>query len=316
LNYQEKPKYTAEALKFIDNLSCNDDEVGLLLLQMMGYCFMRHQDHMKYFLLVGEGQNGKSVLAKIISGIFNSNFYKNYTSISMKNLSGNFSLHNLKHKLVNFPTENSGQYVDEDVIKTIVSDDLIDADVKNRERTQFVSYATQIFSSNKLASNKDGTLGGTSRMVVIPMNAEFPRSGWRKEDSDIERVYREDKVGFYESFIPLALEAYEDARVNGFAVPKIVAEATERHIRQSNQVLRWMEENEYNSDNLKGTNGATNITFNNTPQEIYESFRNDMVQSGAKHIYGRGRFYDEIFKHYELGVKLCKINDKVCRMFR
>ena len=316
MNYCEKPKYESEAIKFIDNLACGDDEVALLLLQMIGYCFMRHQDHMKYFLLVGEGQNGKSVLAKIISGIFNSNFYKNYTSISMKNLSGNFSLHNLKHKLVNFPTENSGQYVDEDVIKTIVSDDLIDADVKNRERTQFVSYATQIFSSNKLASNKDGTLGGTSRMVVIPMNAKFPRSGWRAEDTDIERVYREDKVGFYESFIPIALEAYEDARVNGFAVPKIVAEATEKHIRQSNQVLRWMEENDYNADNLAGVNGATNITFSNTPQEIYEEFRTDMIRSGVKHVYGRGRFYDEIFKHYSLSIKIIRLEGGLYRVFR
>ena len=58
--------YSKAADEMLNRVSCDDQQIRLLLEEMIGYCFYRRNELRKAFILTGDGSNGKSTFLAVI----------------------------------------------------------------------------------------------------------------------------------------------------------------------------------------------------------------------------------------------------------
>lgn len=158
--------------EILDNVSVKDKEVRLLLEEMVGYTFLRRNELRKFFMLVGDGQNGKSTLLNTIKHLLRNN----HSDLDIMKLNDRFSTEMLVNKLANIGDDVSSTNIrDTSTIKKIASGDSIDAEEKGKPKFSFTPYCKLIFSSNTIPKIGvgDDIKAVMSRMVIVPLNANF-----------------------------------------------------------------------------------------------------------------------------------------------
>ena len=118
-----------------------------LMLEYIGYCLIRINNLQKDLMCVGDEDNGKSVLLKVISHLLGR---ENISSKTLRSLvEGRFATADLYGKLANIFADISARRLqDLEAFKVLASGDRISAERKFQDSFEFESTAKLIFSAN------------------------------------------------------------------------------------------------------------------------------------------------------------------------
>lgn len=144
-----------------------------IIQEMFGYCLLKDYFLEKFFFLIGDGENGKSVLINLLTKLLGSRNVSSMTLHEICKPSDQFSLINLHGRLANLCGETGTQEItDIGNIKRITGRDQI----RSRELycgwVEFYNYAKMIFSMNKPPVIEDATNGKKRRQMLL----EFPNT--------------------------------------------------------------------------------------------------------------------------------------------
>ena len=222
---------------------CESDEDILLVKEIIGYCFYRGLPFQNFFIFVGKGANGKSVLLVIIREMLGS---ENVSNQSLQNLTENrFSLHNLYGKNANiFGDLPAKAFTDVGILKQITGGDEIEAEQKFKGCIKFRNYAKIIASCNEIPETPDMSDGFFRRPVIL----NFPNCFEGKENRNLtkELCTPENLSDFFNSCIDAFKLALDD---NKFIRAEAISQKRDRYLNYSNSAIAFCQSKlEYDPD--------------------------------------------------------------------
>lgn len=157
--------------KFINDVTEGNKHRAKLLQEIAAYPLFPDNPMQKFFVLMGDGNNGKSVFIDVLREVYGQ---KNCTSVELSRLNEPFDVIRLQHSLVNFCTEPKVQLRDsEAMIKAIVAGDVISGAKKFCDAVDFKPRVKLICSTNNFLTANDITFGFMRRLLFVPFNRTF-----------------------------------------------------------------------------------------------------------------------------------------------
>ena len=220
-----------------NNLSCGDEEVSNLLKEIIGYTFYRRNKMRKFFVLVGDGFNGKSTYLDMIENLLNKS---NVARVDLQELvTDKFAPQLLSDKLVDLGDDIDKEFVaNTGRFKKLVTGEPIIAQKKGQDQFNMSYYGKFIFSCNEIPRINDKTHGMKSRMVIVPLRADFSK---QEKIPFIDELLQEQQAMEY--ILKLAMDALlRVLEIGSFTIPQIVIDATEEYHKDNDSVAQWLEE--------------------------------------------------------------------------
>jgi putative DNA primase/helicase len=157
--------------QFLHEIFKDDLTKAQAVQEFAGYILLpRIFIHASLFML-GSGGNGKSVLINTISKLVGRD---NISALELHQFSDKFLLGILRNKLLNISTEvQTRTAVDDNILKQVISGDLVQADVKFKDPITFRPIAKHIFSMNDIPVITDRTNAFKRRLIVLKFNQVF-----------------------------------------------------------------------------------------------------------------------------------------------
>jgi len=220
--------------RFMEDITCGDKDMQLLLQEMAGYCLCSNTFAAKSFFLVGEGNNGKSVFAQVLQNIVGEG---NYSSATLTALSGTFGLASLINANVNIAAENNSGRVNSEIFKAIVSGDVVEVNRKYRDAISVKLHTKLVLLFNELPDSSDLTYGYFRRIILIPF-----RKIVSKEEMDVNLINKLEKE--LSGIFHFAVEGLKRLRANKyqFSYCKACEDALEAYKQTLNPAASFFEE--------------------------------------------------------------------------
>jgi P4 family phage/plasmid primase-like protien len=195
---------------FSGDADCQDKSTAVL--EAFGYTLMNNCRYEKFFICVGNGSNGKSVLLNVLKHVLSA---KNHCSIPPSKFGHSFSVAQLDGHLANIVSELPAKSVlPDDMVKIMASGEGVQVEHKNKDPFTLESIATTWVAANALPHSADVSDALFRRAVVFEFNNMFSPGDASHDVNLIDKLKAEAS-----GIILLALEAYAMATVNGFTMP-------------------------------------------------------------------------------------------------
>ena len=189
------------------------EENQILLMELMGYMLVPDNRLQKFFILKGEGKNGKSVFLSILKDMIGEG---NYTSLSLDQLEKSYALSALIGKTANICADMGEiDKAAEGLLKSITSGDQITCDRKYLSAVTFLPTAKHVFSTNNIPRFSDKSEGLWRRMIIIPFDEIL-------DDNEIDVSITEKLKKEIDQIFLFALEGLKRIIKNGwrFTIPE------------------------------------------------------------------------------------------------
>lgn len=174
LNAPEAPifqQFLRAVLVTKDDPTVTDETLVTVMQEIMGYMLLPQLHAASAFFFVGDGANGKSKLADVITAMIGSDFV---SAMSIETLTTRpFFTAALVGKRLNICNEEESKYVKSDKFKALISGDVISAERKYGNPFEFRPTAKYIFCSNRLPTFDGINYGLRRRIKIIPFNRRF-----------------------------------------------------------------------------------------------------------------------------------------------
>ena len=300
-DYREEA-YSELADQTLDKISCQDPEIRKLLEECIGYCFYRHNELSKSFILTGEGANGKSTYLDMVSHVLGN---QNTSSLDLCELSERFSVSSMFNKLANIGDDISDEFLQGTAVshfKKIVSGNSVKAENKGQDVFFYKPYTKLLFSANEIPRMRNkGFSAIKRRLVIIPFNAHFS-----KEDPDYDAgiTWKLKTQEVAEYLIVLGLEGLK--RVldqQSFTESQKVKEQVDQFEKDNNPVLMFLEE--VPEDQI----------LNHETKEVYARYDNFCYENGFQKM-AMQTFTKEIKKYLDCDRKDIRRNGKKVIIFK
>lgn len=160
--------------KFLDEV-LPDKEAQNLLLEYLGYIFIKGLKLEKVLVLLGKGANGKSVLFDVITALVGKH---NTTNYKLSDITYDFKYcrNQLENKLLNYDSDISSS-VNASDFKVLASNEPISARDIYKPSKMIYNYAKFIFNTNELpdkgAESSDGYI---RRFLILKFNVTIEES--------------------------------------------------------------------------------------------------------------------------------------------
>lgn len=142
-----------------------------LVLEAMGYSLIASCEFEAFFILVGNGANGKSVLLEILKHLIS---HEQTSAVQPSEFGNKFQRAYLHQKLVNIVTEiPEGAIINDAALKAITSGELTTAEHKHQAPFSFKPFATCWFGTNHMPHTRDFSDALFRRAQVIEFNNIF-----------------------------------------------------------------------------------------------------------------------------------------------
>lgn len=267
--YIENPAKSQIVDKFLDDITCNDDDVKKLLIQMVGYCLLYTNPYQKFFYLDGNGRNGKSTLFDFITYCIG---ISNISNLSIQNLSDRFGVGSIRDKLINIGDDiPQGYIIDSSNLKKAVSGETILVEEKFKDKEPLNFQGKLIFSGNGIPRFEDKSDGLMRRIITIPMKAKFVDKVNRDVNFKDKLLTKENA----EYFIYLCVEQLHEVLEHGFIEPQSVIAAKEEFKEDNDPVLQYLDENTVDGRQA---------------MEVFNDYKVWCEECGYKYV-GRNTFY-------------------------
>lgn len=159
---------------FIDSLfeSFVGNEFKIDLYELAAYSYLRAYPYQKFFILTGDGRNGKSTYIGILTKLLG---IKNISRVNLKNIISNrFAAASLFKKLVNVSVETDPSFIrDTAIIKALTGEDPLSAEEKFEKSFEFKNYAKLIIVTNKKLRTNDLSAGFGERVKITNFEGKF-----------------------------------------------------------------------------------------------------------------------------------------------
>jgi P4 family phage/plasmid primase-like protien len=143
-----------------------------LLQEFIGYCLTYDTSYHKALILVGEGANGKSVITEVATQLLGRG---NVSHVGLERFDDRFAMGPTIGRLANIVSEiPTVKGVAEDMLKAVISGDLIRVEFKYHDPIDARPTARLIFATNELPEFWDKTEGLWRRLLVIPFSVTIP----------------------------------------------------------------------------------------------------------------------------------------------
>ncbi len=235
-------KYDAEAdcprfKKFLaEVLDVNDIPV---MQEWFGYCLQRDYRHQKAMMLIGDGENGKSVLINVLKTFLDP---KNVSNVNLQDLSTDrFALASLHNKLANlYPDIPAKALTETGSFKALTGGDQIEAQHKFGRRFGFTNHAKLMFSTNTLPQTRDQTNAFYRRWLLITFKNTFPIGDPRRDPHLLQKLTTEEELS---GILNWAIEGLRRLNNNGqFSYGRNTDDIQEQYIRLSNPVQAYVQD--------------------------------------------------------------------------
>jgi len=125
----------------------------------------------KFFVFLGDGSNGKSVLCDILLEIAGGEDH--VSTVSLKDLERPFALSQIVGKTLNLATENEIRGLDTATLKALASGDVKQLEKKFKDPFTYRPFAKLVFSVNRMPYLNDKSYGIERRLIVVPFDKKF-----------------------------------------------------------------------------------------------------------------------------------------------
>lgn len=224
-----------------------DGDVDLIrqFRQMMGYLLMDSTIFQKCFFFVGLPSSGKSKILNMVTAFCGREFV---SSLSLKDLDDRFRAAGIIGKVANINADlekakiqSSGNF------KSLVTGDGITLERKNEKPIDnYVNRAKLIFACNQYPDFSRDSEGIFRRVMIFPCNHVFS-----KADPDFNPHIDRDLQSpeSLSCLLNMAIDGYFDLVENdGFIITQAAEKAGEEFKQETNNIFRWMSENELDID--------------------------------------------------------------------
>ncbi len=223
--------------KFLPEIfSCDEDggEKLLLLLQMAALCFLGTAKYEVFFILTGQGCNGKGTFLEMIYEMLGGSI--NVGTVSPNKYHERFSLMNLVGKSANFIFDlDEDLTLDASTVKSISSGEPVTIEQKYKDAYSERIFCTQVFACNNLPRTNDFSNGVYRRLNVISFNMKFDEN----RDRDLKEKLRAEKNGIFN----LILAAIDRMETDGCLIePPSCIEAKKTWRKDIDQVSIFVDE--------------------------------------------------------------------------
>ena len=239
INFDYIPDSYSEITNHVlDKLSCDDEQIRMLLEEVIGYVMYRRNELRKAFILLGDKANGKSTYLDMIKTMLGD---ENTSALDLKELGDRSKTAELFGKLANIGDDIGDDFIPNPaVFKKLTSGDRLNAERKGQDPFDFNNYAKFLFSANNIPRIKDKSGAVQSRLIIIPFDATFS-----KEDPDFDPhiKYKLRKSESMEYLIQLGIAGLKRVLENrGFTTSEKVQKELEEYEENNNPILLFFKE--------------------------------------------------------------------------
>lgn len=146
----------------------DDADMMRFIYECIGYCLVNNTFAQKFFILYGEGGNGKSTFLRLLKELLSE---KNISAISLHDFDNNkFRIGIIVNKYANLGDDiESTAILNTATIKKIVTGDDVIIENKGQTPYSYTPHAKLFFSCNSIPSIYDTSKGMQDRLIIIPM---------------------------------------------------------------------------------------------------------------------------------------------------
>lgn len=286
--------YCADVDKMLNKVFLGDREVIDLFEEMLGAVLIKHNRYQKGFLFYGSGSNGKSTILNLIKEFLG---FRNYTTMSIQEVTERFNKAELEYKLANIGDDiNNSTLKDTGTLKKLISGDAISVEKKGGNPYTIEPYATHIYSCNNIPASFDKSDGFYRRFTLIPFNAKLSPKDEDYDPMILDKITEPTALSYV---LNIAIRGAERLIKNGgFTEPQSVKDALENYKIDNSNVLSWIEDKELDEDYF----------LDNSTDKLYSDFA-DWCRVGGSKTSGRNKFYKEVRDKFDFEEKTRQKSD-------
>lgn len=284
----------------LDKISCKDVKIRNLLEECIGYTFYRRSEIGKFFMLTGDGSNGKSTYIDLFKTILGE---KNIVALELQELGERFKTAEMFGKLANIGDDIGDEFVaNTAVLKKLATGDRLNVERKGQNPFDFNNYAKLIFSANsipRMGKGKDNS-ALLRRMIIIPFNATFSDED---EDFDPSIKYKLREQSSVEYLITLAIQGLKRVlKNNRFTISEKVQKELDDFEEANNPLIGFIKD--INLDD---------ILYEPT-SDVYQKYVEYCISDGLEPL-KKINFSRQITKYFKITTKQKKIKGKKLQIF-
>lgn len=172
LAYDYDPNATCPNFEaFLYDVFEGDEERVRLMQQILGYIWLKDVKIQKGFIFLGNGSNGKSVLASVMQHLYSK---ESLSSTPLSLLEKRFGLQEMPGKRLNISSENEFEKeFNTENFKKLTSGDPMSVEMKYQDSYTTTLYTKLIILLNKLMDSNDTSDGYFRRLLIIPFNKRY-----------------------------------------------------------------------------------------------------------------------------------------------
>lgn len=258
------------------------DEVIRHLWEMYGYVIQPRKSIPAWFLLQGEGSNGKSLVLDVLAALLGPTARSLGSIAELAKRDGSDGFIECVGALAIIDDDvRKGTILNDSVLKKISENKELRAKFLYHDRFSFRNCSVPLLAANHWPQTKDLSDGMIRRAYGFPFRRKFAHDDGRKD-----RIIATELPGVLNK----ALEAYTRLRQRGrFVVPPSCKKLIDEWLVQSNQVLRYLRE----CHNNGCWTGARNA------EQLWEGYLHwaDSNSISARHRYSRYGFLETLASH-------------------
>lgn len=224
----------------IEAIADGNKDIVCLILETFGNCFyLLNQYRGTVFFYGQNGNNGKSTLLNMLIQLVGRD---NCSFLTIQDMAERFRLVEVYGKAVNVCDDNGDAFIaDSSVFKRTSTGGTVTAEKKGQDPITFEPFAKCFFALNSLPAVSDKSKAFFSRVLLIPLNADFSQTG-SKDTSLKDRTWTAAEMRY---LTRLSVDGLKRLRQNGdFTRPDCVKQALAQYERDNNPALGFLEDHE------------------------------------------------------------------------
>ena len=239
-----------------------------LIHEVFGHCMAPDMRWEKTIMLLGDGENGKSVLLDTLTRLLGAD---HVSHVALQDLSENrFQSAELLGKLANiFADLDARALTSTTQFKMLTTGDPITAERKHQHPFTFTNYAQMLFSANRMPPSHDRSYAFYRRWIIIPFTRTFKSKHDGRDSRLREKLYQELPGIFNQALGGLTRLYAQD----GFTIPRLIQDALSAYQRDNDTVSAFAKECLESKD-----------TGNITKQDLFRIYRRWCAIQGFKPV--------------------------------
>ncbi len=242
LPFEYNPCATAPMFQAYLNKVVPDEQKQKILSEYLGSVFIRNGNSSikleKALILFGTGANGKSVFFEVSNALLGSQNVSSFSIQQLTDANGYFRAE-LANKLVNYVSEGSGIF-DSSLLKQLISGEPVGARLPYGNPFTLTNYGKLIFNCNELPKVLENNHAYYRRLLLVLFDITIPEA---EQDKELHTKIIQNELSGVFNWVLEGLQRLLAQK--GFSNCDAVYKAIDLYKKQSDSVLLFIEENEY-----------------------------------------------------------------------